>query len=410
MNGSADLLGHLNRRLPATLEFLRDMVEINSYTGNPEGVNRVGQLTAHAFAPLGFRPEFVQAENPAWGRHLVLTRKGSSHRSISMVSHLDTVFPPEEEERNDFRWRVEGDRIYGPGTHDIKGGTALMRLVLETLRDRFPSEFDAVTWRLFLNAAEETFSPDFGDVCRARFDAGCLAALVFEAEGRAQTHSPTPRLVVARKGRGAWRVRVGGRAAHAGGNHAQGANAIVQLADTVRRIAGLTDYSKALTFNVGRVTGGSTLNRVPHEASAEGEFRAFTPEIFAAGRSALLSLAGPGTVRSPVDGHPCHVEVDIVSESRPWPRNPGTNRLLELWQQAGADLGITVEPEERGGLSDGNLIWDALPTIDGLGPYGEHDHCSERTADGSKVPEYVLVSSFVPKAALNVMGILRLIQ
>ncbi|HNQ87061.1 MAG TPA: M20/M25/M40 family metallo-hydrolase [Verrucomicrobiota bacterium] len=409
MHRSASLLDQLDRRLPATLDFLREMVGINSYTGNPTGVNRVGELTAAAFAPLGFQAEFVQANHPQWGRHLVLTRQGATDRSIAMVSHLDTVFPPEEEERNDFRWRQEGDRIYGPGTHDIKGGTALMRLVLETLRDQFPTAYDAVTWRLFLNAAEETFSPDFGDLCRARLGAGSLGALVFEAEGRAHTASTTPRLVVARKGRAAWCVRVDGRAAHAGGNHAQGANAIVQLAETVRRIASLTDYSKALTFNVGRVTGGSTLNRVPHEALAEGEFRAFTPETFAAGRSALMSLAGQGDVRSPADGHACRVAIEIVSESRPWPRNPGTDRLLGLWQQAGADLGITVEPEERGGLSDGNLLWDHLPTIDGLGPYGEHDHCSERSADGSKTPEYVLASSFVPKAALNVMGILRLI-
>ncbi len=41
------------------------------------------------------------------------------------------------------------------------------------------------------------------------------------------------------------------------------------------------------------------------------------------------------------------------------------------------------------GLSDGNLIWDVVPTLDGLGPSGDNDHCSERSADGSKLPEYV---------------------
>ena len=47
------------------------------------------------------------------------------------MSHLDTVFPPEEEARNNFRWQPEGDRIFGPGTHDIKGGTVMMWLVLQ---------------------------------------------------------------------------------------------------------------------------------------------------------------------------------------------------------------------------------------------------------------------------------------
>jgi len=54
------------------------------------------------------------------------------------------------------------------------------------------------------------------------------------------------------------------------------------------------------------------------------------------------------------------------------------------------------------------MIWDAVPTLDGLGPWGDNDHCSERSADGSKVPEYVLASSFVPKALVNVEAIAEL--
>src|SRR5438445_678856 len=91
-------------------------------------------------------------------------------------------------------------------------------------------------------------------------------------------------------------------------------------------------------------------------------------------------------------------------------RNPATDRLAAIWQEAGRELGISVNVEERGGLSDGNLLWDAVPTLDGLGPWGDHDHCSERSADGSKLPEYVEVPSFVPKAALNTVAILNLLE
>jgi glutamate carboxypeptidase len=73
-------------------------------------------------------------------------------------------------------------------------------------------------------------------------------------------------------------------------------------------------------------------------------------------------------------------------------------------------LGLSVQPEERGGLSDGNFLWDAVPTIDGLGPWGDNDHCSERSPDGSKLPEYVEVTSFVPKALLNAHAIVDLIR
>ena len=405
MQDVAAIKKFLNSQMPAGLEMLRQMVGINSYTGNPQGVNRLGRFTADCFAPLGFESEFVPSTNPQWGAHLVLTRRGHSNKSIAMVSHLDTVFPPEEERRNKFCWQPEGELIFGPGTHDIKGGTLMMWLVLGALRAHAPHVFEAITWKLFWNSSEEQFSPDFADVCRSRFDGGTLAALVFESEGRSARQRL---LVVARKGRGTWRVVVNGRGSHAGGKHRHGANAIVQLGETLQRIAALTDYSRELTFNVGTVTGGTVLNRVPHEAVAEGEFRAFTPEACAQAKTQLLGLAGSGDVRAAADNYACQVRVDILSECRPWPRNSATDRLFGFWQCAGHALGIPVNAEERGGLSDGNLLWDAVPTLDGLGPWGDNDHCSERSEDGSKLPEFVEVTSFVPKAMLNVASILKL--
>ena len=399
------LLESSAQRMPAALDMLRQMVNINSWTGNRAGVNRLGRLTASVFEPLGFTAEFVPSSNPAWGDHLALMRPGSSSTSVGMVSHLDTVFPPEEEERNCFHWQVDGDRIYGPGTHDIKGGTVMIWLVLDILRQLHPAVFEGVTWRLLLNSSEETLSDDFGRICLERFDASTLAALVFEAEGR---RGKVRRLVVARKGRAVWKASVAGRGAHAGGRHSQGVNAIVELGRVIQRIAALTDYSRDLTFNVGSVTGGGGLNRVPHAAVAQGEMRAFAPEVFAQGKAALQALAGSTEVHSTVDGYRGQVQIDIMSESAPWPRNPGSDRLLDVWRAAGKRFGLEVEGERRGGLSDGNLLWSSVPTIDGLGPSGENDHCSERTPDGAKVPEYVEISSFAPKAALNVMAILGL--
>jgi glutamate carboxypeptidase len=407
MPDAALLTDAVKARLPAALELLRRMVGINSFTANREGVNRLGRFTAESFAPLGFSAEFVPSVNPGYGDHLVLTRPGQSAHGIAMVSHLDTVFPPEEEARNHFHWQPEGDRIYGPGTHDIKGGTVTMWLVLQALRHCVPEVFNQITWRLFWNSSEETLSQDFGEVCRSRLGEKTLAALVFESEDRLGEERL---MVVARKGRATWRVTVSGRGAHAGAMHRHGANAIVQLGQTLQNIAALTDYSRELTFNIATVSGGIVLNRVPHDAVAEGEFRAFTPEAYADGKAALLALSGTGHVRSPVDKFACNVKIEILNESRPWPRNPATDRLAALWREAGAELGLPVGVQERGGLSDGNLLWDAVPTLDGLGPWGDNGHCSERSADGTKLPEYVDVTAFVPRAVLNTVAILKLIE
>ncbi len=397
----------LEAQFPAALEMLRQMVGINSFTLNRAGLKQLGHFTADAFAPLGFTAEFVPSTNPKFGEHLVLTRRGHGPKNLALISHLDTVFPPEEEARNDFRWQVEGDRIFGPGTQDIKGGTVMIWLVLKALQAHAPKAFEATTWRLLLNSSEEMFSPDFGDVCRTRFDAHTLGALVFEPEGRLGTEHL---LVVARKGRASWRVTVTGRGAHAGGKHSHGANAVVQLAQLLPRIAALTDYSRYLTFNVATIAGGTVLNRVPHEAVAEGEFRAFTPEVYQQAKSALLALAGPGAVRALTEGFPCAIQIEILTETRPWPRNAATDRLFEYWRQAGEEVSYPINFQERGGLSDGNQIWDALPTLDGLGPWGDNDHCSERSPDGAKLPEYVERSSFIPKAVLNTVAIANLLS
>ena len=86
-----------------------------------------------------------------------------------------------------------------------------------------------------------------------------------------------------------------------------------------------------------------------------------------------------------------------------------TESLLRAWQGAGDTLGFKVVREERGGLSDGNLICHQLPTLDGLGPQVDNSHCSEQSADGTKEQEFVEVSSFVPKAALNIAAIRQLL-
>jgi glutamate carboxypeptidase len=398
---------HLEDNQPAYLDLLRQMVAINSFTANPSGVNRLGQLTAQTFAELGFSAEAVQCETITYGKHLILTRPGRSARKIGLVSHLDTVFPPDEEEQHNFVWRVDGDRIYGPGTVDIKGGTALIYMMLAALQEILPRVFEEYTWVVLLNAAEETVSADFPKLCLERLSGSTAACLVFEM-GHLQQNEGL--VVVARKGMAIFRVVVEGRAAHAGSAHPSGASAVVQLAKTIQQIDALTDYERHITFNVGTIAGGTVLNRVPHYAVASGEMRAFSPAVYDEGLQKLLALADQVSVSSPDDGFPCTISIEIMDQTPPWPRNQATDQLLAIWQEAGRLLDLRIGPQERGGLSDGNAIWSFIPTLDGLGPSGGNAHCSEHSPDGGKEQEYVTPSSFVPKALLNIVAILKLID
>jgi glutamate carboxypeptidase len=398
---------YLEEKMPYYLEMLRQMVAINSFTANAAGINALGELTAERFATLGFTAEFVPSAVAGYGRHLVLTRPGQSGRTVSLVSHLDTVFPPEEETHNQFAWREAGDRIFGPGTVDIKGGTVMIYMILDALQTFAPAVYDDITWLILLDAAEEADAEDFGALCRARL-AGphTLAALIFEGGYKERNEFW---LVRARKGMAICRVAVEGKASHAGAFHQNGANAIVQLADVIQQLAALTDYEREVTVNVGTVTGGTVTNRVPHYAEALLEMRAFSAEIYDETLAAILALNGRSTVQS-AGGYPCQVSVELLRKTEPWPRNEGTDRLLALWQETAEALGYRVVPEERGGLSDGNHFWHVAPSLDGLGPAGGNAHCSEQSADGSKEQEYVRRSSFVPKTMINTAAILKLIE
>jgi glutamate carboxypeptidase len=388
-------LAAAHRHLPEALDWLQRMVAVNSFTTHREGVIRLAHLTAECFAGLGFDAEFVPAANPAYGEHLFLRRGQGA--PVVLVTHLDTVFPLEEERRHDFGWREEGGRIYGPGTVDNKGGTVLIWLMLRVLQDLQPERFAATSWLIAANAAEEVVGADFAECTRGRCASGARLVLVFEGGTRDDRGW---RVVVARKGRLEYRLTASGRAAHAGSGFGQGINAVVELAALLPGLAALSDPARGLTVNVATCRGGTVLNRVPHEAEAELEIRAFDPEVLAAAGRAVEACAGfsPGGAS---------IGVECLGRTRAWPGNAATLRLAECWQAAGAELGLAVEREGRGGLSDANYLHDLAPTLDGLGPAGGNAHCSERSADGSKLPEYVEPDSLAPKVALNLIALER---
>ena len=231
---------YLQNNLNSYLDLLHQWVDVNSFTANATGVNKVADLISASFSDLGFTDERVPSDNPDYGDHLVLTKQGTTGQKIGLISHLDTVFPPEEEIANDFHWRIEGDRIYGPGTNDIKGGTLTAFMLLDALKHFAPEDFNAINWIILINASEEKLTSDFGDLCRERLEGG-LAALVFEA---GYYEDNIFQLVTTRKGMATYQIVVDGKSSHAGASHPSGANAIVQLARTVDQIAALTHYEE----------------------------------------------------------------------------------------------------------------------------------------------------------------------
>ncbi len=401
-----DLAAFCESILPETLEFLREMVAVNSFTENRIGIAENAEIIWRKFAAMGFEPTTKQAENFSFGSHLALRQPPVNGPTVALLSHLDTVYPAEEEARNQFHWEVIGDRIYGPGTNDIKGGTALIWMTLRALEHAAPETFASTNWVILLNACEEVVSEDFGDFCREILPADTLACLIFEGDGGEPGEVS---LVSSRKGRAAFRVAVDGKGAHAGTQHHTGANAIVQLADFVKDVSALTDYERDLTVSVGQISGGTVPNRVPHESAALFEMRAFDSAIYQEARAKILAWNGRSTVSASDGSSQCQVQVSVVHETVPWPKNAATDQLLAIWKTATEEAGLVFKAKDRGGLSDGNVIWTDFPTMDGLGPQGENSHCSERDQAIGKDAEWASAQSFAVKARINCNSLQKLL-
>lgn len=386
-------------RLLDAIELLQRLVAVNSFTTNAAGVDEVARITAAAFAPLGFEAQMIPCETAGAGHHLFLSRPGSGSTSpIVLVTHSDTVFPPEEEIQNDFRWdeRPDEGRIYGPGTIDNKGGTVLILMILEILREHAPEFFEKTSWIVASNAAEEVTGDDFARAATTLCGGAARAVLVFEG---GPVDEQGWHIVTSRKGRSTWKLSAAGRAAHAGSQHHEGINAIDALVAVLPDIAAQTSVSEDRTVNIGHLYGGTVVNRVPHEAFAEWECRATSPEALRRADDYFAGLSGT-TATGAV------LTATRTGFTTPWPGGEGAAALYRHWEKAAAAIGLTTVSVPRGGLSDANHLSLLGPTLDGLGPFGGNAHCSERTADGSKLPEYVDPASFVPKAVMNALALL----
>ena len=378
------------------LEHLRALVAINSFTMNRDGVLECGRYCEQElFAPLGFATERIAPDVSAHGDHLFFERPGPA--PVILVAHLDTVYPREQELADDFAWSEEGDRIYGPGVADIKGGIVAIWSALRTLRDESPALFENNGFKVFLNASEEGGCADFPVLARERVPSDARAALVFEA---GMEHEEGTTIVVGRKGCGRFRMDVHGREAHSGNDHAKGANAIRELARRVEQIESLTDYERDVTLMVGTIEGGTAVNCVPGHASCQIDLRNWTREDYAWGRERLFAMAGQGSVVSGDGQTRTEVSVTELPGYPPWPDDSKTRRLADRIVEVGASIGQPLIATRRRGGSDAAHLYDLVPTVDGLGPIGRNSHCSVRDAASGRDAESIDRESLESRARL----------
>jgi glutamate carboxypeptidase len=369
------LRGVLSERHGEWLALTRELVEMESPSGDEEGSREVaGLLAAVSRGIEGVNNvERLKAEN--YGEHLRVTafKDARGDDSLLIVGHTDTVHP-----RGSLRerpWREEGGRIYGPGIFDMKANCALVLLALRAL-----SILDIVPRRpleLLLTCDEETGSMTGRALIEeAARRARCALVLEPPASGG--------RVKTARKGTGLFRINALGRAAHAGLEPEKGASAILEMARQIQRLHAMGDAARGTTINVGVVKGGTSSNVVAAEASAEVDVRFST---LAEARRVEQEMRG----LEPFDER-VRLSIEGGINRPPLERTEGVAGLYEEARRVAALLDFELGEASVGGASDGNFIAaQGTPALDGLGIEGDGAHAAH---------EHILVDGIAQRGAL----------
>tara|TARA_A100001037_G_scaffold292407_1_gene307704 strand:+ start:5962 stop:7092 length:1131 start_codon:yes stop_codon:yes gene_type:complete len=348
-----------NERL---LAGIRSWVEIESPSTDAEAVNRMADLVQGELDGIGLETERVPGRD-GFGDHLLArTPWQTNEPGIMVLGHLDTVWSLGTLAARPFR--VEDGKAYGPGIYDMKGGAYLICEAIRTIMET--EERPPLPITVLFVSDEEVGSPTSREVIEA--EAKRSKYVIVNEPAR----PPHGAAVTTRSGWGRFRIRVRGRAAHAGSDHQLGRSAIAELARLIVKIEGMTDYERGVTFNVGTVQGGTRPNVVPEEAEADVDLRFANPDEADSLEQAVLGLEP--------EGEDIEIEVFGGINRPPFERSEAGMALFERAKAVAADAGVDLKETWAGGVSDGNFAAAlGVPTLDGLGVVGagahaEHEH------------------------------------
>jgi glutamate carboxypeptidase len=369
--------------LGAMIEGIGRWVLTESPTRNAVAVNRMVDLVQSDVAGLPVAIERIPGKDGLADPLVVRNVMAGEGPGILILSHIDTVHPIGTV-GGPLPFRRDGDRLYGPGLYDMKGGAYL---ALEAFRQVTRAGSARLPITFVFTPDEEIGSP--------------MSRSLIEAEARRARYVLVTepacdggKVVTARKGVGRFEVKTMGVPAHAGARHQDGRSAIKEMARQVLVIEGLTDYERGVTTTVGTISGGTAPNVIPQHCNITVGLRVrdvATGHEFA---EKMLRLA-------PFDPD-VRVEVTGGMNRPPFEKSVAIDTLYRHAQALARDIGFALQDTQmRGGGSDGNFTAAlGVPTLDGLGIDGDGAHTEW---------EHGYVSSIEPRTLL-IRGLLETLQ
>lgn len=366
------------------LELLKEIVNIDSGTGDVAGGAKVESVLRDRLSQLGAELRTEAAEAPGLPDNLVAVFHGSGKGKILIVAHVDTVFGPGTAAARPFS--IDGARAQGPGVGDEKAGVVNAFTALKILHDMGFKNFATIT--LLLDDSEERGSPGSTQLIKR-------LAHEHDVEFNMEPGDPPDALTVWRKGSASIRIQVKGRAAHAGMAPQDGRNAAVELIHQLNLLQDAFPHSgSGITVNLTLMNAGERNNIIPDLAEATLNVRYRKAEEF----DVVLAKVEAGTHHTQVPDTIVKVAHDPAFP--PLTENVQIDALAARARAIYAELGKTVELSGNGGASESALAMSAgTPALDGLGYVGGDFHTDHEWIDlNSVVPRLYLFTRLLMEA------------
>lgn len=379
------IVDHVDKNSAAAIAFLERSVNTESPTEDLAGVKADGMLFMKQFQAIGMKTRWI--DMPVASKragHLVAYTSGTRGKRVLLLGHLDTVLRGE-------KFRREGDRGYGTGIGDMKGGNVIL---LEALRAMHAAGVlkDARITVLLTGDEEDSCEPV--SICRGdMIEAAKNSDVALSFEGTVGLTA-----TVGRRGASSWKIEIEAKTGHSSGifRESMGYGAIFEASRILNEFRTQLAGEQYLTFNPSLILGGTTAevenaagtatgktNVVAARVVIDGDLRFISEEQKERTRDKMRSIVAnnlPGSKAkiSFFDGIPAMTPVD------------GNFALLARLDQASKDLGFgPVEALDPGlrGAGDIAFIAHLVPSLDGIGiGGGGNSHAKGEYADLASMP------------------------
>ncbi|MBD1223866.1 M20 family metallopeptidase [Virgibacillus halodenitrificans] len=347
------------------LEDIKLLVESDSPSINKELTDKCKANIQLLFQRY-FGYKATEIKQQKYGDHLRF-EFGDGEETLLLLSHFDTVW-----DKGDLKYKVKGNKVYGPGILDMKAGLVQAIWALKACKDLGLSLNKKI---VFLCTSDEELGSPTSKLLIEKEALNSKVVLVTEPPV-----AETGALKTARKGSSRYMVDIKGKAAHAGNHHRDGRSAIKEAAHLIIYLEELTNYTTGTTVNVGTVKGGGKLNVVPDSATFGVNVRVKTMKEQKR-LDQLIRHLEPRT-----EG--VTLKVKGKMNRPPMVRSNRTGKLFHVAKHIAKDLDFDLEEASVGGGSDGNFTANlGVPTLDGLGAVGEGIHARNEHILASEIPE-----------------------